>query len=97
MELREAQGALEFQGFAAKGWEIREHQRMGGSIANGHPFGANAADVISFPEKAPSRMSSSGLNLVCAGRQMGFALVLGAPADVDDHRPQAARLAVTGM
>ncbi len=68
-----------FQGWAAKGWEINEDiiNVMGGSIAIGHPFGATGTRIVTtLANEMVRRDVQFGLLSICAQGGMGFAMVL---------------------
>ncbi|HVH11085.1 MAG TPA: acetyl-CoA C-acyltransferase [Gemmatimonadales bacterium] len=68
-----------FQGWAAKGWEINEDiiNVMGGSIAIGHPFGATGGRIVTtLAHELVRRDAQFGLLSICAQGGMGFAMVL---------------------
>jgi acetyl-CoA acyltransferase len=68
-----------FQGWAARGWEIDESiiNVMGGSIAIGHPFGATGGRLVTtLANEMKRRDVQFGLVSVCAQGGMASALVL---------------------
>ena len=68
-----------FQGWAAKGWEIDDSiiNVMGGSIAIGHPFGATGGRMVTtLANEMRRRDVQFGLISICAQGGMAFALVL---------------------
>src|SRR5256885_14450771 len=68
-----------FQGWAAKGWEIDDSiiNVMGGSIAIGHPFGATGGRMVTtLANEMRRRDVQFGLLSICAQGGMGFAMVL---------------------
>src|SRR6185503_14067018 len=68
-----------FQGFAARGWNINEDiiNVMGGSIAIGHPFGATGARLVTtLTNEMVRRDVQYGLVSVCAQGGMACAMVL---------------------
>ena len=74
-----AQVLSNFQGWAAKGWEINEDiiNVMGGSIAIGHPFGATGGRLVTtLANEMARRDVQFGLVSICAQGGMGFAMVL---------------------
>jgi acetyl-CoA acyltransferase len=74
-----AQVLSNFQGWAAKGWEINEAviNVMGGSIAIGHPFGATGTRLVTtLANEMTRRDVQFGLLSICAQGGMGFAMVL---------------------
>src|SRR5690348_201487 len=74
-----AQVLSNFQGWAAKGWEINEDiiNVMGSSIAVGHPFGATGGRLITtLANEMRRRDVQFGLVSICAQGGMAFALVL---------------------
>jgi acetyl-CoA acyltransferase len=74
-----AQVLSNFQGWAAKGWEINEDiiNVMGSSIAIGHPFGATGGRIITtLANEMRRRDVQFGLVSICAQGGMAFALVL---------------------
>ena len=74
-----AQVLSNFQGWAAKGWEINEDiiNVMGGSIAIGHPFGATGTRLVTtLSHEMVRRDAQFGLLSICAQGGMGFAMVL---------------------
>jgi acetyl-CoA acyltransferase len=74
-----AQVLSNFQGWAAKGWEIDEDiiNVMGSSIAIGHPFGATGGRIITtLANEMRRRDVQFGLVSICAQGGMAFALVL---------------------
>ena len=74
-----AQVLSNFQGWAAKGWEINEAiiNVMGGSIAIGHPFGATGTRIVTtLANEMVRRDVQFGLLSICAQGGMGFAMVL---------------------
>jgi acetyl-CoA acyltransferase len=74
-----AQVLSNFQGWAAKGFEINEDiiNVMGSSIAIGHPFGATGGRVITtLANEMRRRDVQFGLVSICAQGGMAFALVL---------------------
>src|SRR2546427_565611 len=74
-----AQVLSNFQGWAAKGWEVNEEviNVMGGSIAIGHPFGATGGRVVTTRGNEMARRDVQfGLLSICAQGGMGFAMVL---------------------
>jgi len=74
-----AQVLSNFQGWAAKGWEINEDiiNVMGSSIAVGHPFGATGGRIITtLANEMRRRDVQFGLVSICAQGGMAFALVL---------------------
>ena len=74
-----AQVLSNFQGWAAKGWEVNEEviNVMGGSIAIGHPFGATGGRVVTtLANEMARRDVQFGLLSICAQGGMGFAMVL---------------------
>ena len=74
-----AQVLSNFQGWAAKGWEINEDiiNVMGSSIAIGHPFGATGGRLITtLANEMRRRDVQFGLVSICAQGGMAFALVL---------------------
>ncbi|HYU89628.1 MAG TPA: acetyl-CoA C-acyltransferase [Gemmatimonadales bacterium] len=74
-----AQVLSNFQGWAAKGWEINEDiiNVMGGSIAIGHPFGATGTRIVTtLANEMTRRDVQFGLLSICAQGGMGFAMVL---------------------
>ena len=74
-----AQVLSNFQGWAAKGWEIDEDKInvMGSSIAIGHPFGATGGRIITtLANEMRRRDVQFGLVSICAQGGMAFALVL---------------------
>ncbi len=74
-----AQVLSNFQGWAAKGWEINEDiiNVMGSSIAIGHPFGATGGRMITtLANEMRRRDVQFGLVSICAQGGMAFALVL---------------------
>ena len=74
-----AQVLSNFQGWAAKGWEINEAiiNVMGGSIAIGHPFGATRTRLVTtLANEMTRRDVQFGLLSICAQGGMGFAMVL---------------------
>jgi acetyl-CoA acyltransferase len=74
-----AQVLSNFQGWAAKGWEINEEiiNVMGGSIAIGHPFGATGGRIVTtLANEMARRDVQFGLLSICAQGGMGFAMVL---------------------
>ena len=74
-----AQVLSNFQGWAAKGFEINEDiiNVMGSSIAIGHPFGATGGRIITtLANEMRRRDVQFGLVSICAQGGMAFALVL---------------------
>jgi acetyl-CoA acyltransferase len=72
-----------FQGWAARGWEIDETiiNVMGGSIAIGHPFGATGGRLVTtLANEMKRRDVRFGLVSVCAQGGMASAIVLERPA-----------------
>ena len=68
-----------FQGWAARGWEIDEAiiNVMGGSIALGHPFGATGGRLVTtLANEMKRRDVRFGLVSVCAQGGMASAIVL---------------------
>ena len=68
-----------FQGWAARGWEIDESiiNVMGGSIAIGHPFGATGGRLVTtLANEMKRRDVQFGLVSVCAQGGMASAIVL---------------------
>jgi acetyl-CoA acyltransferase len=68
-----------FQGWAARGWEIDESiiNVMGGSIAIGHPFGATGGRLVTtLANEMKRRDVRFGLVSVCAQGGMASAIVL---------------------
>lgn len=68
-----------FQGWAARGWEIDEAiiNVMGGSIAIGHPFGATGGRLVTtLANEMKRRNVRFGLVSVCAQGGMASAIVL---------------------
>ena len=68
-----------FQGWAARGWEIDEGiiNVMGGSIAIGHPFGATGGRLVTtLANEMKRRDVQFGLVSVCAQGGMASAIVL---------------------
>jgi len=68
-----------FQGWAARGWEIDEAiiNVMGGSIAIGHPFGATGGRLVTtLANEMKRRDVQFGLVSVCAQGGMASAIVL---------------------
>ncbi|HYK82629.1 MAG TPA: acetyl-CoA C-acyltransferase [Gemmatimonadales bacterium] len=77
-----AQVLSNFQGWAAKGWEINEDiiNVLGGSIAIGHPFGATGGRIVTtLANEMARRGVQFGLLSICAAGGMGFAMVLERP------------------
>jgi acetyl-CoA acyltransferase len=74
-----AQVLSNFQGWAARQWEINEDiiNVMGGSIAIGHPFGATGGRIVTtLAYEMGRRDVQFGLLSICAAGGMGFAMVL---------------------
>jgi acetyl-CoA acyltransferase len=74
-----AQVLSNFQGWAAKGWEINEDiiNVTGGSIAIGHPFGATGGRVVTtLANEMVRRDVQFGLLSICAQGGMAIAMVL---------------------
>ncbi|HEX4601815.1 MAG TPA: acetyl-CoA C-acyltransferase [Gemmatimonadales bacterium] len=74
-----AQVLSNFQGWAARGWEINEDiiNVMGGSIAIGHPFGATGGRVVTtLANEMARRDVQFGLLSICAQGGMAIAIVL---------------------
>jgi len=74
-----AQVLSNFQGWAAKGWEINEDiiNVMGGSIAIGHPFGATGGRMVTtLANEMQRRNVQFGLISICAQGGMAIAIVL---------------------
>src|SRR5437667_40769 len=74
-----AQVLSNFQGWAAKGWEINPDiiNVMGGSIAIGHPFGATGGRIVTtLANEMARRDVQFGLLSICAQGGMGIAVVL---------------------
>src|SRR5512134_2620290 len=72
-----------FQGWAARGWEIDESiiNVMGGSIAIGHPFGATGGRLVTtLANEMKRRDVQFGLVSVCAQGGMASAIVLERPS-----------------
>ena len=72
-----------FQGWAARGWEIDETiiNVMGGSIAIGHPFGATGGRLVTtLANEMKRRNVRFGLVSVCAQGGMASAIVLERPS-----------------
>jgi acetyl-CoA acyltransferase len=74
-----AQVLSNFQGWAARGWEINEDiiNVMGGSIAIGHPFGATGGRIVTtLANEMARRDVQFGLLSICAQGGMAIAVVL---------------------
>src|SRR5438034_190478 len=74
-----AQVLSNFQGWAAKGWEINPDiiNVMGGSIAIGHPFGATGGRIVTtLANEMARRDVQFGLLSICAQGGMAIAVVL---------------------